>query len=88
MSDDLFAALEAEMGEIDTSDVVDLSTFSTADLLILWKGTEEELLRTGHAIWPRNQEERDLTSVRQAAMLLFKKRTGVSGYQSDFPDAP
>lgn len=86
--DDLFAALEADMGDVDVSDVVDLSEFSTADLLKLWKGTEEELLETGHAIWPKTQEQRDLTSVRQAAMLLYKKRTGIGGYTNEFPDAP
>ena len=84
--EDMFAAWAAEMDAPDTSDVVDLSQLTTAELLVVWTGTEAELLATGHAIWPVDQDQRDLTSVRQAAMLLFKKRTGT--YPEDFPDAP
>lgn len=84
--EDMFAAWAADMGEPDTSDVVDLSSLTTAELLTIWTGTESELLATGHAIWPVNQEQRDLTSIREAAMLLYKKRMGM--YPEEFPDAP
>lgn len=84
--DGLFAALEEEIGDVDTSDVIDFSTLTNTQLLDIWTSSEEELMASQHAIWPKDQKGRDLTSIRQAAMLLYKKRTGI--YPADFPRDP
>lgn len=84
--EDLFLALEQEMGKVDVDDVVDMSKLTNRELLDIWSATEAELLEREQILFPRDQQARDASSLREAAMLTFKKRTGV--YPKDFPRDP
>jgi hypothetical protein len=73
-SEDIFAQLEEEMGEVDTSDVIDMTKLSIPELLVIYGEETEDLMDEGQAMNPRTQEARDKHSLRYAARIELQRR--------------
>lgn len=71
--DSIVAGLEEEL-DLDTEDVVDMTTLSIKELLDIATSTEENLLDRLEAVRPRSQWGRDQHSLREAARLELKRR--------------
>lgn len=72
--DDLFAFLEEGMGEVDTSDVIDVSTLSTLELFNMFAELNTELFECKEAIRPKSQWARDAHSLRNAIQVELQRR--------------
>lgn len=73
-SEDIFAQLEQDMGEIDTSDVIDMTKLTIPELLEIYGDKTEGLMDDGQAMNPRTQEARDDHSLRYAARMELHRR--------------
>lgn len=72
--EDIFAQLEEDMGDIDTSDVIDMTKLTIPELLEIYGNKTEGLMDEGQAINPRTQEARDDHSLRYAARMELHRR--------------
>ncbi len=72
--DDLFARLEAELGEQDVSDVQDVTTLDPIDLMTRYHAVERELRDLQELHFPRTRAGRDLHSKRSAYQLELRNR--------------
>lgn len=72
--DDLFTRLEAELGEQDVNDVLDVTTLDTHDLMTRFHAIERELRDLQELHFPRTREGRDLHSKRAAFQLELRNR--------------
>jgi hypothetical protein len=72
--DDLMARLEAEMGEVDTSDVEDVTRLEKGELLRRHARVERELRAMGELLQPRTDAGRALHSQRAAHLIELRRR--------------
>lgn len=72
--EDIVSGLQEEFANIDTSDVVDMTTLSLQELLDVAATTEEDLLNGRQAVFPREQWARDMHSLRYAARMELMRR--------------
>ena len=72
--DDLFAQLEAELGDVVVPDVEDVTTLDTALLLRRYHGVERELREMGQLLHPRSEKAREHHSRRSAYLIELRKR--------------
>jgi hypothetical protein len=74
-SDDILAQLEAQFDEVDISDVLDVSTMETTDIIEMIADLDQELFSSGQAMNPTTSEARDKHSLRNALTVEYRKRT-------------
>lgn len=72
--DDLFAQLEAELGDMVVDDVQDVTALDTHDLMTRYHAVERELRTLQELHFPRTREGRDLHSERAAYQVELRKR--------------
>lgn len=72
--DDLFAALEADMQNLDTSNIIDVSKLSILEIADKIAEVTNTLFEMREAIIPRSQKARDLHSLRNALQVELSKR--------------
>ena len=73
-SDDLFAHLEAEMGDVVVPDVEDVTTLDTANLLRRFHGVERDLREKKELLHPRTPAGREHHSRRSAYLIELRRR--------------
>jgi hypothetical protein len=69
--DDIVAGVDISINE---SEVLDVSKLSTLDLSDILTDLEQKLLASEQSLWPRTQQTRDMTSLRNAVQLELKRR--------------
>jgi hypothetical protein len=72
--DDLLARLEAEMGDVDISDVEDVTKLEGGALLRQFALVERQLRDIGEMMQPHTDDGRELHSRRSAYLIEMRRR--------------
>lgn len=73
-NDDLFAQLEAELGDVVVPEVEDVSTLDAATLVSRYHAIERELREMGQLLHPRTDKAREHHSLRSAYLIELRRR--------------